>query len=206
MVKTPVNILLIYGLVGLAVAGGVVTVSEVTSKVVPVFPRNGRLGIDLILSTTTGYTAYSHINGNGQVGENYTLRVNAESVMVYRHGTCNLTGGWITREGGTRMVTLRTGVKVHLGGVILPEGNVTIVRVRVVDATAQRNPEGVWENIVGMQSSQFDITTHARVKAQTTTDVLVDFHLACPATPGGIAPSTSEHVWCSVTPSAENED
>lgn len=209
MVKTPLNILLIYGLVGLAIAGGVVTVSEVTSKVVPVFPRNGQLGIDLILSSSTtdpSTTAYSPSKSNGHYGENYTLRMTTDSVMVYRRDTFNLTGGWATLEGGTRSLTLRTGVKIHFGGVTLPEGNVTIVRVKVVDVTLQRIPEGAWENIIGVQNGEIDITTHARVKAQTTTDVLVDFRLACPAPLSGIVPNTGEQGWCSVTPSAENED
>src|SRR6267143_899657 len=184
--KTPLNLLLMYGLVGLAIAGGVVTVSHVTSTVIPVFPKYGQLSIDLILSP-------------GQQSD--TLRVTTDSVMVYRSTTLNPTG-WTALQGETRTVTLRTGAKVHLGSVTLPEGNVTLVRVSLVGATFQRGSDGVFEDI-GTQNGQFDITTHARVNAQTTTNVLVDFHVACPATSNV---SSSSHSGCSVTPSAENED
>jgi hypothetical protein len=207
MVKTPLNIFLMYGLVGLAIAGGIITVSHVTSKVVPVFPKYGQLNIDLILSSSTmdqsgSYVSYASLNDYARGQENDTLRVTTDSVMVYRSGTFNPTAGWTTLQDATRSVTLRTGVKVHLGSLTLPEGNVTIVRVKIVGATIQRGPNGVSEDI-GTQSVQFDIATHSRVNAQTTTKVLVDFHVACSSTANG---GSSGHGGCTVTPSAENED
>jgi len=207
MVKTPLNLLLMYGLVGLAIAGGVITVSQVTSKVVPVFPKYGQLSIDLVLSPSPtnqlgSYVSYPPLNDYGRVHENDTLRVTTDSVTVYRGGTFNPSTGWTALQGETRTVTLRTGVKVHLGSLTLPEGNVTLVRVKIVGATIERGSNGVLEDI-GTQSGQFDITTHTRVNAQTTTNVLVDFHVACPATANG---SSSGHIGCIVTPSAENED
>ena len=207
MVKTPLNIFLMYGLVGLAIAGGVITVSHVTSIVVPIFPKYGQLSIDLVLAPSTtdqsgSYVSYAPLNDYTRGQENDTLRVTTDSVMVYRGDTRNPTAGWITLQDETRMVTLRTGVKVHLGSLMLPEGNVTLVRVKIVGASIQRGSNGVLEDI-GTQSGQFDITTHARVNAQTTTNVLVDFHVACPATAIG---SSSGHSGCIVTPSAENED
>ena len=207
MVKTPLNLLLMYGLVGLAIAGGVITVSHVTSTVVPVFPKYGQLNIDLILSPSTtdqsgSYVSYAPLNDYARGQENDTLRVTTDSIMVYHSDAFNPATGWTALQGGTRMVTLQTGVKVHLGSLMLPEGNVTLVRVKIVGATIQRGSNGLLENI-GTQSGQFDITTHTRVNAQTTTNVLVDFHLACPATANG---SSSGHSGCIVTPSAENED
>ena len=139
---------------------------------------------------------------DARVQENDTLRVTTDSVMVYRGGTFNPSTGWTALQGETRTVTLRTGVKVHLGSLTLPEGNVTLVRVKIVGATIERGSNGVLEDI-GTQSGQFDITTHTRVNAQTTTNVLVGFHIACPATANG---SSSGHSECIVTPSAKNED
>ena len=207
MVKTPLNIFLMYGLVGLAIAGGVITVSHVTSTLVPVFPKYGQLSIDLILSPSTtdqlgSYVSYAPLNDYARVQENDTLNVATDSIMVYHSDAFNPAKGWTALQGGTRMVTLQTGVKVHLGSLMLPEGNVTLVRVKIVGATIQRGSNGVLEDI-GTQSGQFDITTHTRVNAQTTTNVLVDFHVACPATAIG---SSSGHSGCIVTPSAENED
>jgi hypothetical protein len=207
MVKTPLNLLLMYGLVGLAIAGGVITVSQVTSRVVPVFPKYGQLGIDLVLSPITTdqsapYASYTPVNNYARGHENDTLRVTTESIMIYRTDTFNPTAGWTTLQGEPRTVTLRTGMKVHLGSLILPEGNVTLVRVKVVGATIQRGPDSVLDDI-GMLSGQFDITTHARVNAQTTTNVLVDFHIACPTVSDG---NSVGHSGCSVAPSAENED
>src|SRR6267143_946463 len=207
MVKTPLNIFLMYGLVGLAVAGGVITVSHVTSTVVPVFPKYGQLSIDLVLSPSTkdqlgSYVSYAPLNDYAPVQENDTLRVTTDSVMVYRGDTFNPAAGWTTLQDKTGTVTLRTGVKVHLGSLTLPEGNVALVRVKIVGATIQLGSSSVLEDI-GIQSGQFDITTHARVTAQTTTNVLVDFHVACPATANG---GSSGHSGCIVTPSAENKD
>ena len=206
MVKTPLNIFLMYGLVGLAIAGGVITVSHVASTVVPVFPKYGQLSIDLVLSPSTkyqssSYVSYAPLNDYTSGQENDTLRVTTESVMVYR-STFNPAAGWTTLRDETGTVTLRTGVKVHLGSLTLPEGNVTLVRVKIVGATIQLGSSSVLEDI-GIQSGQFDITTHARVNAQTTTNVLVDFHVACPATANGCS---SGYSGCIVTPSAENED
>src|SRR5207249_2574989 len=126
MVKTPLNTFLMYGLVGLAIAGGVITVSHVTSTLVPVFPKYGQLSIDLVLSPSTtdqlgSHVSYAPLNDYARVQENDTLRV----------------------------------------------------------------------------------TTDTRVNAQTTTNVLVGFHIACSATANG---SSSGHSECIVTPSAENED
>lgn len=206
MVKTPLNIFLMYGLVGLAIAGGVITVSQVTSIVVPVFPKYGQLSIDLVLSPSTtdqstSYTNYAPVNDYSRGQENNTLRVTTDSVMVYRGGSSN-PAGWTTLQGETRIVTLRTGMKVHLGSLTLPEGNVTLVRVKVVGGSIQRWSQGLLEDIE-MQGGQFDITTHARVNAQMTTSVLVDFHVACPSTANG---NSFGHTACSITPSAENED
>ena len=207
MVKTPLNTFLMYGLVGLAIAGGVITVSHVTSTLVPVFPKYGQLSIDLVLSPSTtdqlgSHVSYAPLNDYARVQENDTLRVTTDSVMVYRGGTFNPSTGWTALQGETRTVTLRTGVKVHLGSLTLPEGNVTLVRVKIVGATIERGSSGVLEDI-GTQSGQFDITTDTRVNAQTTTNVLVGFHIACSATANGSSSGPSE---CIVTPSAENED
>ena len=207
MVKTPLNIFLMYGLVGLAIAGGVITVSHVTSTVVPVFPKYGQLSIDLVLSPSTkyqsnSYVSYAPLNDYASGQENDTLNMATDSIMVYHSDAFNPATGWTALQGGTRMVTLQTGVKVHLGSLMLPEGNVTLVRVKIVGATIQLGSSSVLENI-GIQSGQFDITTHARVNAQTTTNVLVDFHVSCPATANG---GSSGHSGCIVTPSAENED
>src|SRR5438445_8901595 len=207
MVETPLNTFLMYGLVGLAIAGGVITASHVTSTVVPIFPKYGQLSIDLILSPSTtdqlgSYVSYAPLNDYARVQENDTLNVATNSIMVYQSDAFNPAKGWTALQGGTRMVTLQTGVKVHLGSLMLPEGNVTLVRVKIVGATIQLGSSSVLENI-GIQSGQFDITTHARVNAQTTTNVLVDFHVACPATANG---GSSGHTGCIVTPSAANED
>ena len=207
MVKTPLNTFLMYGLVGLAIAGGVITVSHVTSIVVPIFPKYGQLSIDLVLAPSTtdqsgSYVSYAPLNDYTRGQENDTLRVTTDSVMVYRGGTFNPSTGWTALQGETRTVTLRTGVKVHLGSLTLPEGNVTLVRVKIVGATIERGTNGVLEDI-GTQSGQFDITTDTRVNAQTTTNVLVGFHIACSATANG---SSSGHSECIVTPSAKNED
>src|SRR5213593_45651 len=100
MVKTPVNTLLMYGLVGLVIAGGVITVSEVTSKVVPVFPKYGQLSIDLVLSPSVAPqsgspASYAPVNGYARQ-EDSTLRVTTNSVMVYHGGTLNPTATWTT--------------------------------------------------------------------------------------------------------------
>src|SRR5437899_516138 len=107
MVKTPLNIFLMYGLVGLAIAGGVITVSHVTSTVVPVFPKYGQLSIDLILSPSTtdqsgSYVSYAPVNDYARGQENDTLRVATDSVMVHRGGSFNPTTGWITLQDETR--------------------------------------------------------------------------------------------------------
>jgi len=206
MVKTPVNIFIMYGLVGLAIAGGVITVSHVTSTVVPVFPKYGQFSIDLVLSPSVAQqsgssASYAPVNDYARQ-EDDTLRVTTGSVMVYHSGALNPTTTWTTLQVETRTVTLRTGVKVHLGSITLPEGNVTLVLVKVVGATIQRGSNSILED-VGIQSSQFDIPTRARVTAQTTTNVLIDFHVACPAT---VSDNSSGHSVCSFTPSAETED
>jgi hypothetical protein len=206
MVKTPVNIFVMYGLVGLAIAGGVVTVSHVTSTVVPVFPKYGQLSIDLVLSPSVGQqsgssASYAPISDYARQ-EDDTLRVTTDSIMIYHSGTLSPTTNWTTLQEETRTVTLRTGVKVHLGSITLPEGNITLVRVKIISATIQRGSNGMLEDI-GIQSSQFDIQTHARVNAQTTTNVLVDFHVGCPAT---VNDNSSGHSECSLTPSVESED
>jgi len=206
MVKTPLNTFLMYGLVGLAIAGGVITVSHVTSTVVLVFPKYGQLSIDLILSPSTdqssSYLSYAPLNDYTSGQENDTLRVTSDSLMVYRGGTFNPSAGWTALDGETRTLTLRTGVKAHLGSLSIPEGNIKLVRLKVVDATIQRWSNGLLEHIE-IPSAQFDIATHAQVNSQMTTNVLVDFHVACPATANG---NSFGHSACSITPSAENED
>jgi len=204
MVKAPVNIFVMYGLVGLAIAGGVITVSHVTSNVVPVFPKYGQLSIDLVLSSSApqaGSSSYAPVNDNAHQ-EDDTLHVTTDSVMVYHDGTLNPTATWTTLQDETTTVTLRTGVKVHLGRLTLPEGNVTLVRVRIVGATLQRGSNNMLEDI-GIQGSQFDIATRARVTAQTTTNVLIDFHVACPVT---VNDNSLGHGACSFATSSENED
>jgi hypothetical protein len=202
MVKAPVNIFVMYGLVGLAIAGGVITVSHVTSTVVPVFPKYGQLSIDLVLSSSvtqqsSSSVSYAPVNDYTHQ-EDDTLQLTTDSVMVYHSGALNPT----TTLQGETTISLRTGVKVHLGSLTLPEGNVTLVRVKIVGATIQRGSNSMRQDI-GIQGSQLDIATRARVTAQSTTDVLIDFHLACPATLSG---NSSGHSECSFTPSAENED
>ena len=207
MVKTPLNIFLMYGLVGLAIAGGVITVSHVASTVVPVFPKYGQLSIDLVLSPSTkyqssSYVSYAPLNDYTSGHENDTLNVATDSIMVYHSDAFNPATGWTALQGGTRTLTLRTGVKAHLGSLSIPEGNITLVRLKVVDATIQRWSNGLLEHIE-IPSAQFDIATHAQVNSQMTTNVLVDFHVACPATANG---NSFGHSACSITPSAENED
>lgn len=206
MVKAPVNIFIMYGLVGLAIAGGVITVSHVTSTVVPVFPKYGQLSIDLVLSPSiaqqsTSSATYAPVNEYAHQ-EDDTLHVTTDWVMVYHDGSLNPTATWTTLQDERRTVILRTGVKVHLGSVTLPEGNVTLVRVNIVGATIQRGSNTMLED-VGIQSSQFDITTRAKVTAQTTSSILIDFRVACPAT---VNDNSSGHSACSFTSSAENED
>jgi hypothetical protein len=205
MLKTPVNIFVMYGLVGLAIAGGVITVSHVTSNVVPVFPKYGQLSIDLVLSSSASQAgssaSYAPVSDNAHQ-EDDTLHVTTDSVMIYHGGTLNPTATWTTLQDETTTVTLRTGVKVHLGSLTLPEGNITLVRLKIVGATIQRGSNGILEDL-GIQGGQFEISTRARVTAQTTTSVLIDFHLACPTTVNG---NSSGHSACSFTPSAENED
>jgi hypothetical protein len=205
MVRAPVNIFVTYGLVGLAIAGGVITVSHVTSTVVPVFPKYGQLSIDLVLSSSAqqagSSASYAPVNDNAHQ-EDDTLNMTTDSVMVYHGGLLNPTATWTTLQDETTTVTLRTGVKVHLGSLALPEGNVTSVRLKIVGARIQRGSNGILEDL-GIQGGQFEISTRARVTAQTTTSVLIDFHLACPTTVNG---NSSGQSACSFTPSAENED
>src|SRR5438445_20493 len=207
MVKTPINILVMYGLIGLAIAGGVVTVSEVTSTVVPIFPKSGQLGIDLVLTPTTTvqstvpYNTYSSLNAYGSDGQ-YTLRLSTDSIMVYRTGRFSITSGWTTIPVKTKTVTLQAGTRVHLGGVTLPESNVTMIRVNLIDVTIQRTSQGVWESV---RLPSGDIPARAQVKAHATIEVLVNLHVECP-TGNSNGHSSAQVGECTLNPSAEDED
>ncbi|HZD12174.1 MAG TPA: hypothetical protein VE177_01475, partial [Candidatus Binatus sp.] len=135
--RPPLNLLVIYGLVGLAIAGGVVTVTEVTSKVVPVFPRNGQLVISLVFSPTIdssqvalssagALTSYSSVSAYNHP-EDFSFNVTTESIQVYRTGTFDVSRGWTIVPGASHTVTLHSGTKLRFAAVTLPEGNVNVL-------------------------------------------------------------------------------
>lgn len=214
MARTPLNLLLIYGLVGLALAGGVVTVSEVTSKVVPVFPRNGQLTIDLVMTPTLdgqqGSSSTPNLSGYEQVNdanhpENFSLNLTTQAIMVYRTGEFNVSSTWTTvPDGNNRPVSLQPDQKVHLATLTLPEGNVTIVRIKLVGVSVRRGHGSSWDDL-GMANAELDLPAHARVRAHGTTDVLLNFHLSCPAINGN-GEDHSGRDRCDVHPSADDED
>src|SRR5215831_6211061 len=148
------RILMIYGLVGLAVAGGAITVTELTSKVIPVFPRNGQLVVDYTMTPYAGETPTS------LGSQNFTLNVVTDSITVHRSGEFNVSSDWSTVLSTTKTVTLQAGRTLNLGTITLPEGNITMIRIGVVNATLQRTSGGSWEN-VKIPSGQLEIPTNA---------------------------------------------
>ncbi len=200
MNRPPLTLFLVYGLVGLVIAGGVVTFSEITSKVVPVFPRNGRLMVDFTTSTDDAGEVSSSTSQGSSLG-NFTLSVTSDSIMVHRSGEFNVTSGWSSVLNSTRTVTLQPERKVSMGTLVLPEGNITLVRIDVVNATLQRTPGGAWEN-VRVPSGKLEIPVSAEVRAQVITSIVVDIHLVCPALN---ADSGSTHE-CTITPVLHVED
>jgi len=187
MPRPALNVLLVYGLVGLVVAGGVVTFSEFTSKVVPVFPRNGQIALDFTVSSGVGNQA-PPASGTP---ENFNLSLTTNSIMVHRSGEFNVTSEWSSILNSTKTVTIQDGKKVSLGGLTLPEGNITMVRIGVLSATVQ-TPNG--SRSVDVPSGRLLIPSNAQVRAQTITHILVDLHLVCP---GSTSNPASE---CIVTP------
>ncbi len=196
MLRPALNVLLVYGLVGLVVAGGVVTFSELTSKVVPVFPRNGQIALDFTMTSTLENSGPpSNVSP-----ETFTLNLTTNSIMVHRSGEFNVTSEWSSILNTTKTVTLQDGKKVSLGGLTLPEGNITMVRIGVVNAVLQRTPGGSGES-VEVPSDRLLIPSNAQVRAQSITHILVDLHLVCPGSTGS-SPSKE----CIITPVLHVED
>ncbi len=191
MIRPAMNVLLVYGLVGLVVAGGVVTFSEFTSKVVPVFPRNGQIALDFAVSSDTGNQAPYP----SSAPENFTLSLTTNSIMVHRSGEFNVTSEWSNVLNTTKTVTIQDGKKVSLGGLTLPEGNITMVRIGVLNAMVQQTPNGPWTN-VDVPSGRLLIPSNAQVRAQSITHILVDLHLVCPGSTHTSTPASE----CVITP------
>ncbi len=180
-----------FGLVGLLIAGSIITVLQVAPSVLPsVLAKDGTVSVyfastpsDISGGQNTGLSnsvQLSSLAASAKPTMNIiSLDVTIDSVMVHKSGEAN-DSGWmkISHDSVTLDLLKPTSVSTIIGSAKLPAGNITMIRLHVSSATAAvKDPTGIISmNTVVVSSGKLEIplSPEAHVGAQMTTSITLD--------------------------------
>lgn len=180
-----------FGLVGLLMAGSIITIFQVTSSVLPtILAKDGTVNIyfastpsDIPGSQNTGLSNSIQLSSLATSAKLtmsiVSLNVTIDSVMVHKSGAANDSGWMETSRGSVTVDLLKsTSVSTIIGSAKLPAGNITMIRLHVSSAVAAvRDPAGIITlNPVVVSSMKLEIplSPEARVGVQMTTSLTLD--------------------------------
>ncbi len=170
--------LLQFGLIGLVMAGALVTAFEF--RPAAIFPVNGTLVVK-ITDVPLDFASPDSLCGDCDVT---SLNVTIDSVRVHRTGALNLTGEWIEVLSGTRtldIILLQDATQV-LGSVGVPQSMITSVRLHVASAVAKLSGSGQVVSLeVPSDELKMALGSIVQVKGGMTTVIVIDFqpHVVC---------------------------
>ena len=163
-----------FGLIGLALAGGLL--GALQSRPATVLPFEGMFSVQIanpVIQLAQGAGAcYSDCPVT-------SLNITIDSVMVHREGGFYLTGGWlkISQASTTLEVARITGVSQLIGQGSFPPGFVNLIRLSVSSASALFGTSVV---DVKIPSGKIDVVLSPRgeVKSGKVTTVFLNFPLS----------------------------
>jgi uncharacterized protein DUF4382 len=162
-----------FGLIGLALAGGLLAVLQVRPMVV--LPFNGTFSVQV-------QSPYAQLSPAADVcfDCNVTsLRLTIDSVTVHREGELNLTGGWLQISQSTTVLNTSgiTGIGQLIGQASLPPGKVNLIRLNVSSASAEEPGTGPVQ--LSFPSGRIDVvlSPSGEVKSGRVTTVFLIFPL-----------------------------
>lgn len=170
--------LLQFGLIGLVMAGALVTAFEF--RPAAIFPVNGTLVVE-ITDAPLDFASPDSSCGDCDVT---SLNVTIDSVRVHRTGTLNLTGEWIEVLDGTRtldMILLQNATQI-LGSVSVPQSMITSIRLHVTSAVAKLSGSGRVVSLeVPSDELRMALRSVVQVRGGMRTTIVVDFqpHVVC---------------------------
>jgi hypothetical protein len=170
-----------FGLIGLALAGGVL--GGLQARPAAVLPFEGTVSVSLVSDLVLAPGSQGCRGGCSGVLMNITI----DSVMVHRTGELNLTGAWFTISKGSASVdlaSLRACVSCErsrpagllIGGSNIPPGIVNLVRLNLSSAFATVNATG---HVVAVKipGGRVDVLVGSRgeIRSGKATIILLDF-------------------------------
>jgi hypothetical protein len=181
---------ILFGVIGLLLAGSVIAVFQVKPGFVPILAKDGTVSIymssiqpDISGNPTVTYSGYMasappiNTPSSGKPSLNIiSLNVTIDSVLIHKSGEGN-DSGWQEIFHGSMTIDLlkSTSVSTLIASAKVPEGNITMVRLVVSSATAAvKDASGgisSWRVTVSSGKLEVPLDTEAGVKAQMTTAI-----------------------------------
>ncbi len=180
-----------FGLVGLLIAGSIITVFQVAPSVLPsILAKDGTVSVyfasapsDISGGQNMGLSnpvQLSTLAASTQPAVNIiSLNVTIDSVMIHKSGQANNSGWMEISHGSVTLDLLKpTSVSTIIGSAKLPAGNITMIRLHVASATAAVKDLAmiISLNTVVVSSGKLEISLspEAHVGVQMTTSITLD--------------------------------
>ncbi len=176
--------ILLFGLVGLILAGSVVAVFQVT----PIFAKEGKIEVyfanvpsDILSDPSTAEFATpdaAQAPGRPALGQITSLNITIDSVQVHKSGEAD-EGGWTEILEDTMTIDLMkpTDVAQLVATASIPMQNITMVRLHVAQAVAAvslgTGTVSIKDVKVPSDKLEIPLRPDAQVKGQLTTSIIV---------------------------------
>jgi len=162
-----------FGLIGLALAGGLLGVLQVRPSAV--LPFEGTFSVQILNPGVVFAPSADACHDDCDVT---SLNLTIDSVTVHREGELNLTGGWlkISQASTTLDVAGITGIGRVIGQAAIPPGVVNLVRLNVSSVSAMETSGRVHR----VPSGKIDVVLvpSGLVKSGKVTTVFLGFQLS----------------------------